>query len=255
MMRRRRSSPANGAGSAARQAHGHPVSTAGAQKAVLILEQDGQPGGRGPGAGRRGRAHRCWRPCPWSPVPGCAGDGPLRPPYGRGPGDQGRHPRRPLPGDPYVQAQGPRSVLCAPMLHQGKLVGMLYLENNLTTGAFTPERLELVRVLASQAAISLENARLYQGINAEIIERTRIEAALRAVVEGTASATGDRLFSVPGAPPRQVLRRPACIRHRVSDGSKRGCAPSPCCSAGSDRRKPGVRPGGNPLARPSSAAR
>jgi predicted ATPase/signal transduction histidine kinase/DNA-binding response OmpR family regulator len=97
-------------------------------------------------------------------------------------------------GDPYVQEYSPRSILCAPMLHQGKFVGMLYLENNLTAGAFTRDRTEVVRILASQAAISLENARLYEGLRAEMAERTRVEAALRAVVEGTASATGTDYF-------------------------------------------------------------
>ncbi|MBE9109776.1 AAA family ATPase [Nodosilinea sp. LEGE 07298] len=63
--------------------------------------------------------------------------------------------------DPYIQAQQPKSVLCAPILHQGQLTGMLYLENNLTTGAFTPDRLEVLQLLAGQAAISIENARLY----------------------------------------------------------------------------------------------
>ncbi|MBE9155853.1 AAA family ATPase [Nodosilinea sp. LEGE 06152] len=63
--------------------------------------------------------------------------------------------------DPYVQARQPKSVLCAPILHQGKLTGMLYLENNLTAGAFTQDRLEVLQLLAGQAAISIENARLY----------------------------------------------------------------------------------------------
>lgn len=63
--------------------------------------------------------------------------------------------------DPYVAREMPRSLLCAPILHQGKLVGALYLENNGVTGAFTPERLQLLRMLSAQAAIAIENARLY----------------------------------------------------------------------------------------------
>ncbi|MBD1914757.1 MULTISPECIES: hybrid sensor histidine kinase/response regulator [Cyanophyceae] len=63
--------------------------------------------------------------------------------------------------DPYILAQQPKSVLCAPLLHQGKLTGLLYLENNLTPGAFTQDRLEVLQLLAAQAAISIENARLY----------------------------------------------------------------------------------------------
>jgi serine phosphatase RsbU (regulator of sigma subunit) len=62
--------------------------------------------------------------------------------------------------DPYVKKNRPRSILCAPISHKGKLSGIIYLENNLTTNAFTPARLELLRVLSSQAAICIENARL-----------------------------------------------------------------------------------------------
>jgi PAS domain S-box-containing protein len=63
--------------------------------------------------------------------------------------------------DPYIVARQPKSILCAPLLHQGQLVGILYLENNLTTAAFTPERLEVLNLLSSQAAISIQNAKLY----------------------------------------------------------------------------------------------
>ena len=64
--------------------------------------------------------------------------------------------------DPYMMLQEPKSILCTPILHQGKLMAILYLENNLTTGAFTGDRVALLNILCSQAAISLENARLYQ---------------------------------------------------------------------------------------------
>ncbi|MEG4349817.1 AAA family ATPase [Microcoleus sp. LAD1_D5] len=65
-------------------------------------------------------------------------------------------------GDIYIQKNQPTSVLCIPILNQGQLIGVLYLENNLTVGAFTSDRVEVLNLLASQAAISLENARLYQ---------------------------------------------------------------------------------------------
>ncbi len=52
--------------------------------------------------------------------------------------------------------------MCTPILNQGKLIGILYLENHLMSGAFTSSRLETLNLLCSQAAISLENARLYQ---------------------------------------------------------------------------------------------
>lgn len=64
--------------------------------------------------------------------------------------------------DPYFTTHHPQSLLCTPILNQGKLVGILYLENSITSQAFTEERVELLKLLCSQAAISLENARLYQ---------------------------------------------------------------------------------------------
>ncbi len=76
-------------------------------------------------------------------------------------------------GDTYLQRARPRSVLCEPIAHQGSLLGMIYLENTLTVGAFPEERLELLRVLAAQAAISLENARLYADMEARVRARTR----------------------------------------------------------------------------------
>ncbi|MEG3986336.1 ATP-binding protein, partial [Microcoleus sp. S28C3] len=67
-----------------------------------------------------------------------------------------------LMADPYIIRQQPKSLLCAPILHQGKLLGVLYLENNLAMGAFTSDRVEILNLLCTQAAISLQNARLYQ---------------------------------------------------------------------------------------------
>ncbi|MEH2288117.1 trifunctional serine/threonine-protein kinase/ATP-binding protein/sensor histidine kinase [Nostoc sp.] len=64
--------------------------------------------------------------------------------------------------DLYFMQQQPKSMLCTPMLNQGKLIGLLYLENPLTIGAFTSDRTEVIQLLCAQAAISLENARLYQ---------------------------------------------------------------------------------------------
>jgi len=66
--------------------------------------------------------------------------------------------------DPYLVQHRARSVLCLPLMNQGKLTGALYLENNLTSRAFTPDRIAVLKVLASQAAIALENARLYRDL-------------------------------------------------------------------------------------------
>ncbi|MEH2229272.1 MAG: ATP-binding sensor histidine kinase [Nostoc sp.] len=67
-----------------------------------------------------------------------------------------------LANNPYIIRQQPKSILCSPILHQGKLLGLLYLENKLTMGAFTSDRVELLNLLCAQAAISLENAQLYE---------------------------------------------------------------------------------------------
>ena len=66
--------------------------------------------------------------------------------------------------DPYITTQKTKSILCTPILNQGKLISIIYLENNLTVGAFTSERLEIIRLLCSQAAVSLENAQLYEQV-------------------------------------------------------------------------------------------
>lgn len=64
--------------------------------------------------------------------------------------------------DPYVARNHCKSMLCMPIQHKGKLSGILYMENNLTHNAFTEERLELLHLVISQAAIALENARLFE---------------------------------------------------------------------------------------------
>ncbi|MDT9295492.1 MAG: adenylate/guanylate cyclase domain-containing protein [Arthrospira platensis PCC 7345] len=68
------------------------------------------------------------------------------------------------PEDEYLQQNKLLSLLCMPIYHRGNLVGILYLENNLISGAFTSERLQILNVLFSQAAISIGNARLYSKI-------------------------------------------------------------------------------------------
>jgi len=75
--------------------------------------------------------------------------------------------------DPYILSNKLKSVLCTPIVNQGHLIAILYLENNLADGAFTPDRLEVLRMLSSQAAISLENALLYANLEQKVQERTR----------------------------------------------------------------------------------
>ena len=87
--------------------------------------------------------------------------------------------------DPYIIKNKPRSILCIPIINQTKVVSILYLENNLTTNAFTPKRQEILKLILSQAAISLENARLYHEmkelnnkLRMEVLERNNAEKAL-----------------------------------------------------------------------------
>ncbi|HEY9848465.1 MAG TPA: AAA family ATPase [Leptolyngbyaceae cyanobacterium] len=63
--------------------------------------------------------------------------------------------------DPYIQKNQPKSILCVPLINQSQIVSIVYLENNLTVGAFTPERVELLKLLSGQAAISIQNSKLY----------------------------------------------------------------------------------------------
>ena len=72
--------------------------------------------------------------------------------------------QNPFSADPYIVQRRARSVLCLPLINQGKFIGILYLENNLTRHVFTPDRVAVLKVLASQAAISLENTRLYRDL-------------------------------------------------------------------------------------------
>jgi PAS domain S-box-containing protein len=82
----------------------------------------------------------------------------------------------PFSGDTYIAQHGARSMLCLPLINQAKLIGVLYLENHLTSHVFIPSRIAVLKLLASQAAISLENTRLYRDLE----ER---EAKIRRLVE------------------------------------------------------------------------
>jgi PAS domain S-box-containing protein len=84
--------------------------------------------------------------------------------------------RNPFSADEYIRQKHARSVLCVPLVKQAKLIGVLYLENNLASHVFTAARISVLELLASQAAISLENARLYNDLQ----ER---EARIRRLVD------------------------------------------------------------------------
>ncbi|MCL6750176.1 GAF domain-containing protein, partial [Nostoc sp. CCCryo 231-06] len=91
--------------------------------------------------------------------------------------------------EPYIQHHQSQSILCLPMLNQGKLIGVLYLENQLATGAFTPERSQILHLLSTQAAIAIENARLYSELRASESKMTQFLEAIPVGI-GIIDATG-----------------------------------------------------------------
>ena len=101
--------------------------------------------------------------------------------------------------DVYVANRRPKSILCAPVAHKGKLIGAVYLENNQVAGAFTPDRLEALNILMSQVAVSIENATLYsrQELQSREIEAANVtltkEVAERKRAEGELSRYKDHL--------------------------------------------------------------
>ncbi len=92
-------------------------------------------------------------------------------------------------GDPYIRQRQARSILCLPLMNQAKLIGALYLENNLTTHVFAPPRIAVLRLLASQAATSLEYTRLYRYLEQR-------EARMRRLVD--ANIVGIFIWSLDG---------------------------------------------------------
>src|SRR6202035_5957999 len=72
--------------------------------------------------------------------------------------------QNPFSADEYICQKRARSVLCLPLVKQSKLIGVLYLEHNLASHVFTAGRISVLELLAAQAAISLENARLYNDL-------------------------------------------------------------------------------------------
>jgi PAS domain S-box-containing protein len=96
----------------------------------------------------------------------------------------------PFTGDKYIRRKHARSVLCLPLIRQGKSVALLYLENNLAPHVFTASRVAVLKFLASEAATSLDNARLYE----ELRER---ESRIRRLVD--ANIIGIHIFNGEGA--------------------------------------------------------
>jgi PAS domain S-box-containing protein len=98
--------------------------------------------------------------------------------------------RNPFSADPYIVQHNARSIVCLPLVNQARLNGVIYLENDLTARVFTSDRITLLKVLASQAAISLENTRLYRDLENR-------EKKIRRLVD--ANILGITIWNVEGA--------------------------------------------------------
>ena len=106
--------------------------------------------------------------------------------------------------EPAIVRSGARSVLCAPIVLKAELTGIVYLQNNLSSGVFTPDRLEIIHLLSSQIAVSLANARYHQ----QSLEWERVRRDLESARDIQQSLVPQ---SLPDASPYSVaLRSVAC---------------------------------------------
>jgi predicted ATPase/signal transduction histidine kinase len=128
--------------------------------------------------------------------------------------------------DEHVVATQARSILCLPIVRQGSVSSILYLEHELVRDAFSPQRIELIQVLMAQGAISLANARLAHRMRQEVGERQRAEDTLRAIEAATAAVTGADFFRALVRNLAHALQvRCAFVAERcVSSGSARPAA-------------------------------
>lgn len=115
--------------------------------------------------------------------------------------------------DEHILSTKPKSVLCLPILRKAKLIGLLYLENNLAAGAFTPDRRAVLEILSSQAAISLENARTYAELRESEAKYRRIvdtanEGIWILTPDGATAFVNASMARMLGYEPDEMIRQP-----------------------------------------------
>lgn len=108
------------------------------------------------------------------------------------------HARGRMAENPYIARNRIRSVICTPLIQQGRLFGLIYLENNLVAGAFTPGRVETLKLIASHSVIAIQNARLYANLNRHSQDLERINKSMSRFVpsEFLSSLGKDNLIEV-----------------------------------------------------------
>jgi signal transduction histidine kinase len=201
------------------------LSAAGAERGALLLVEDGQL--RVQAAGRAGAVRaQLHDPLERSPdVAVAVIDEVRRTGEPVVLADASAHERFGL--DPHVDGQQVRSVLALPIAHQGTFVGVLYLENNLATRVFVPERLRLLQLLSSHIATSLRNSQLFERLTREVDERRRAEEAVRFLAEA-GSALADTLDYQETVARLAALAVPTladwCVVHDLQDGKLRRVA-------------------------------
>ena len=109
--------------------------------------------------------------------------------------------------DPYIHSNKVKSVLCIPIKSQGRTTAVLYLENNLVSNAFTAERVELLRLLSGQIAISLENANLYHNLEDKVRQRTQMIEQQKSEIEKQKAKSDELLLNVMPAVVAEELKK------------------------------------------------
>jgi signal transduction histidine kinase len=160
------------------------VENAGAQRGYLVIERDGR--WRIEAAGQADESENLDVILP-TPLQGCSAVAEsviqyvIRTREDLVLGDVRRDSR--FANDPVVQRKQLQSVLCLPVVNQGKIIGILYAENNLTAGVFTDQRVQFMKLLSGQVAVSLENALQYERLEQKVASRTAEVVQQKEVLE------------------------------------------------------------------------